>query len=349
VAFIPNLIRFVHRAGLYSTAAALLGAALIAAAAASPDQPPNDSVGAIDGEAIAVTGPMSVDVVNGKVKTVLRSGSDVRVKSGTASIDLIEGGKITICGPAHFSVLKSYGALTIALDTGVILAHLEHGPTLTVFTPQVQAKPIAIGAGPQDVLIGFDPLGAMCVRATRGAVRLEEQLTGGSVLVPQDGDIILTGGLASLRPSSGRCTCEPLVAKVAPPPAPEVSRPAPPEEVRKRAFDPKPVAPAAAPPEKQAVKDPPVYQVMMPPLVFDANSKVPSNFDPKLIIFVRKVRVRPTLIFRGTVEAEPVAVIPPPAPAAAAKTASAKPPAPVEDSVIDRARNYLRNLWSKIW
>ena len=65
---------------------------------------------------------MSVDVVGGKVRTVLRSGSDVHVKAGQARIELIEGGHITICGPAHFSVLKSGGSLTLALDTGTIHA-----------------------------------------------------------------------------------------------------------------------------------------------------------------------------------------------------------------------------------
>src|SRR5207245_6393642 len=60
-----------------------------------------------------------------QVKTVLRSGGDVRVKSGTARIDLVEGGQISICGPAHLSVLKSGGSLTIALDTGTIHVHIE--------------------------------------------------------------------------------------------------------------------------------------------------------------------------------------------------------------------------------
>ena len=45
-------------------------------AAARPDNPsPGDAVGTIEGEAIAVTGPMSVSNVNGSVATVLHSGS----------------------------------------------------------------------------------------------------------------------------------------------------------------------------------------------------------------------------------------------------------------------------------
>ena len=53
-----------------------------------------DAIGAIEGESIAVDGPLSVEVVHGQVKTVLRSGSDVRVKVGQARIELIEGGTI---------------------------------------------------------------------------------------------------------------------------------------------------------------------------------------------------------------------------------------------------------------
>ena len=81
---------------LFSIAASVALFAVFAAAA-RPDNPsPGDSVGSIEGEAIAVTGPMSVENVNGSVATVLHSGSDVRVKSGTAHIKLVEGGQIAI-------------------------------------------------------------------------------------------------------------------------------------------------------------------------------------------------------------------------------------------------------------
>src|SRR6202051_1364387 len=136
--------------GLVSGAAsvALFG---VFAAAAHPDNPsPGDAVGAIEGEAIAVTGPMSVENVNGSIATILHSGSDVRVKSGSARINLVEGGQIAICGPAHFSVLKSGGSLTIALDTGTIHAHIERRPVLTMYTPQIPAQPAEIAGGSAD-------------------------------------------------------------------------------------------------------------------------------------------------------------------------------------------------------
>jgi hypothetical protein len=305
-------------------------------AGARPDEPLSDTVGVIEGEAIAVTGPMTVETVHGQIKTVLRSGSDVHVKSGSARIDLVEGGQITICGPAHLSLLKSGGSLTVALDTGLLRAHIEGEPALTVYTAQIQARTIAIGGGPQDVLVGFESPGTMCIRATRGAVRVEQQLTGQSVVIPQAGDVLLPNGqIDGLRNSAGHCSCELQVAKAAP------------EESRGKLGESKPDAPAAGA-EKAAAKEEPVYQVFMPPLIYDAKAKVQPEVDPRMILIVRRVRVRPTLIFHGRVEGEAVAAVtPPPGPPAAAPTAAPKRAAPASDSFADRVRNFVRKLWSR--
>lgn len=342
-----NWSRFLRRAALSAACFALLCAAFFAAAATPPDEPASDSVGVIDGESISITGPMRVEAVHGQVKTILRSGSDVHVKSGTARIDLVEGGQITICGPAHFSVLKSGGSLTVALDSGTIHVHVQGEPALTIYTPQLQIQTVSIGGGPQDVLVGFDNPGAMCIRANRGAVRLEQQLTGQSILVPQTGDVlVLNGQLDSLRTSAGHCSCEPQVAKAAPPPPPEVSRLATTEEVRDKSVEPKPGT-TSAPAEKPGVKEEPIYQVFMPPLVYDIHAKSQPEFDPKMIVLVRRVRVRPTLIFHGRVEGETVAAVtPPPLPAPPASNAS-KPSAPASDSFMDRVRTFVRKLWSR--
>lgn len=338
---------FLRRAAWSAARVGLLCVAFFSAAAAPPDQPGTDSVGVIDGESISVTGPMRVEAVHGQVKTILRSGSDVHVKSGSARIDLVEGGQITICGPAHFSLLKSGGSLTVALDSGTIHAHVQGEPTLTVYTPQIQVQTVSIGGGPQDVLVGFDSPGAMCVRANRGAVRLEQQLTGQSILVPQTGDVlVLNGQLDSLRTSAGHCSCDPQVAKAAPPPTPEVSRLATTEEVRNKSVEPKSGA-ASAPTEKPGVKEEPIYQVFMPPLVYDIHAKSQPEFDPKMIVLVRRVRVRPTLIFHGRVEGETIAAVtPPPLPPSAASNPS-KPSAPASDSFMDRVRTFVRKLWSR--
>ena len=336
------------------------------------DNPPTptklgDAIGTIEGNAIAVSGPMSVEVVNGQAKTVLHSGSDVRVRSGTARINLVEGGTITICGPAHLSVLKAAGALTVALETGTIHAIIEQQPVLTVYTAQIKAQPISIGEAMQDLLVGFDNPGAMCVRAARGAVRIEQQLTGQSVVIPQAGDVLLLNGqLDSLRTSTGRCICEADLSAAsttpttAPPtpnsePAPEVSTLATSEDIRKRSYDAKPVIPAPTA-RKLAEKEEPIYQVIEPPLVYLANAKVQPEYDPSMVILVRRVRVRPTVIFQGRVLDEPVmapstvaAAGVPASPAAARPSTptSATPTAkkPANPTFTDRVKTFMQKLW----
>ncbi len=344
------LARSVHRATvLFVGGAILFGSAILTALAALPDQPGSDSVGIIEGESIAVNGPMRVEVVGGQVRTILRSGSDVRVKSGTARIDLMEGGKISICGPAHLSVLKSGGSLTVALDAGTIHAHIEREPVLTIYTAQIHARPIAIDDGPEDLLVGFEAPGGMCIRANRGAIRVEQQLTGQSVIIPQTGDVLLPESqIESLRSGAGHCVCELQTAKAATATEFEISRPATAEEARKNALDAKADPPTPA--EKPSIKEEPIYQVFMPPLIYDAKAKVQPEVDPKMIVLVRRVRVRPTLIFQGRVEGEMIAAatpLLPSAPAGAASGSLRKPSTPANDSFFDRVRNFLRKLWSR--
>ena len=337
-----------RRAILLFAAAVLSGAAFRTVFAERPperpDDPTSDSVGVIDGEAIFVSGPMSMEVTGGQVRTVLRSGSDVRVKSGNARIDLVEGGQISICGPAHLSVLKSGASLTVALESGTIHAHIEREPVLTIYTAQIQAHTITIGDGPQDVLVGFDSQGAMCLRANRGAVRLEQQLSGQSVIIPQTGDVLLVNGqFENLQSGVGRCTCE---LQSAPALQPEISRLATAEDVRKNSLNTKADAPPS-PAEKTATEEP-IYEVFMPPLIYDSKAKIQPEVDPRMIVLVRRVRVRPTLIFQGRVEGENVAAAHPSPPAA--RVASANPPksaAPANDSFVDRVRSYVRRLWSR--
>jgi hypothetical protein len=336
------------------------------------DNPPaptklGDAIGTIEGNAIAVSGPMSVEVVNGQAKTVLHSGSDVRVRSGTARINLVEGGTITICGPAHLSVLKAAGALTVALETGTIHAVIEQQPVLTVYTAQIKAQPISIGEATQDLLVGFDNPGAMCVRAARGAVRIEQQLTGQSVVIPQTGDVLLLNAqLDSLRTSTGRCICEAdlSAASLAPAPAPatpsveanpEVSTLATAEDLRKKTYDAKPLIPPPTS-HKPTEKEEPVYQVIEPPLVYLANAKVQPEIDPSMIILVRRVRVRPTVIFQGRVLGEPVMAPGAVAAAAAPSGQSAAQPAtptaatpatkrPANPTFTDRVKTFMQKLW----
>jgi hypothetical protein len=332
------------RSRAFPLAWAFLFVAYFACPISRADNRPGDAIGVIEGEAISVDGPMTVEVVRGQVKTVLRSGSDVHVKAGQARIDLVDGGQIMICGPAHFSVLKAGGAITLALDTGTIHAVVGAEVSLNIYTPQIQAHPISIGNGAEDVLVGLDSAGAMCIRANKGAVRVEQQLTGQSVLVPQSGDVSLTNGqIESLRPATGHCVCtmqaiiKPMTSGV------EVSQLATTEEIKKKAAEPK-AAPTQENAPQVAQPEEPVYQVFMPPLRYDAKSKVQAEFDPNLIILVRRVRVRPTLIFQGRVDGDSVV----------ARAADPAPPLnslpkaqkPAEASTWTRVKTYFRKLWS---
>jgi hypothetical protein len=322
-----------------------------ALAAPYPQEPPGEIIGTIEGQAISVKGPMSVQVVGNEVKTVLRSGVDVRVKTGRARINLAEGGTIAVCGPAHISMLKTGNALTVALDTGTIHAHVEGNLTLNIFTAQILAKTVAIGDGPQDALVGFDTPGLMCVRATSGALRLEEQFGGQSVMVPQGGDVALANGqLQGLRSNSGLCACESAdsAATTANPMAPEISMLASSEELKKSVAPHKPVSrPVADLPAPEIAKPAagqPTYQVFMPPLRYDSSAKVQDEPDPKLIVMVRRVRVRPTLIFQSRVEGE---ALPAPPSLSAEKAKVEQPTAKAaSSSVVDRVKSFFRNLWN---
>lgn len=350
----------VGRGLLCLSLAGIFIAALYLPLSARTDQPSYDTVGAIEGEDVAVQGPLNIEVAQGRTKTILRSGSDIRVNSGQAHIDLIEGGKIAICGPAHLSVLKSVNLLTVALDTGIIHAHIEGPqPTLTVYTAQIQAKPIAIGDAPQDTLVGFDQTGAMCIRADSGAVRVEQQLTAQTVIVPQNGEVLITDGqLEGLRSGVTHCSCELQLPKTltATPPQSEVSRlPTSEETLEASRLAPKAPEPSPAPSKpassKPAAKEGPVYQVFMPPLSYDASAKMQRDyFDPQFIVLVRHVRVRPTLIFQGSVKDAPAAV----KTTAFAATQTPAPPSQqaqqknpqTKNSIIARIRAFFRSLFS---
>jgi hypothetical protein len=123
----------------------------------------------------------------------------------------------------------------------------------------------------------------------------------------------------------------------------EVSRLATPEELKKKPVEKKAAPPAVDPPPKTE-KEEPVYQVFMPPLHYDANAKVQDNFDPNLIVLVRRVRVRPTLIFQGKVEGDPVIAqaTPPVAPV----KPDATQPKPPDDSTWNRVRTFFKKIWS---
>jgi hypothetical protein len=334
---------------------AILVGILLPVLALRSDQPPPDSVGAIDGGDIVVKGPVSIDVANGRSRTLVSNGSEVTVKSGPARLDLVEGGVIGICGPAHFSLLKASGTLTVALDYGSVHAQVQGAPNLTIFTPMLQASLVDIGGAPRDTTIGLETSGAMCIHTTSGAARIEQQLTGQSLLVPQGGELNLTAGqLDATFTSGGSCRCEIAVVKnnpTLPLRSAGLSALSPATEIHPRRPAPQPIYVAEE--RKDSVKienrnvggrasgppaiEQPIYKVVMPPLTFDAASPAPPpDPSPGTILLVRTVRLRPTVVFRGRVEP---AATKPVASAAPASTLAAQNPAQNAQSNVAKSEN----------
>ena len=255
---------------------------------------PSGVVGRLSGDDVTVQGAVSFESERGRSTALLASGADITVRSGRANIELTAGGEIAICGPAHLTLLESGGAITLALDYGQVRPQVDAQLALTVYTPTIVATPVAIGAGSRDLTLGLDQQGAMCALTSRGAVRMEEQFGGQSVLLPQGGQINLTGGqLDTLRSAAGSCQCELLMTRTTAPRRFEVSVPVRPTPAR-----PRPAVPPSAPRTEE-----PIYRVYMPPLTFDAAApEPPPDPDPASILLVREAQPLPELFFRGQVE-----------------------------------------------
>jgi hypothetical protein len=77
----------------------------------------------------------------------------------------------------------------------------------------------------------------------------------------------------------------------------------------------------------------------------------PDNFDPQFIVLVRRVRVRPTLIFQGSVKDAPVIAKNTP-PATPEKPVPTPPPQTQQknpqtnNSILSRIRAFFRSLFS---
>jgi hypothetical protein len=311
-------------------------------------------IGRIEGDDLNVVTTTPTGIETDAAPTVVASGSDVTLHSGHALLLLNAGGEISICGPAHFKLIKSSGAVTLALDYGRVHPSLETSDAFSIYTPTIVATPISISGGTRDITVGLQQDGEMCMLTARGAMRVEPQFSDQSLIVPQGGTISLMGGqINSLKADAAACSCEFSRARMeAPkpaPPAPPRSQPpvdigalAPPlpQESRKTQNAAPPPAPAAEP----------VYTVLMPPLSFDASSpQPPPDPAPETIMLVREVRLRPSAEFRGHVNPAPVQTVevhvtPPPTPARALP--DARPPES-QPGVFDRMRNFFRKLVGK--
>ncbi len=181
-------------------------------------------VGSIEGEDFAVDSAnggttQAIQAVNGQ----LASGARVTVKSGQARVIFNSGGAIAICGAARFQLLASGGTLTVVLEYGEIDLHLDADSAVKIFTPLIVATPISIGGGTRETIVGLARSGDMCLHTPHGAARVEQQLSGESLLVPQFGEVSLAGGqVMALKSPNGTCACQVDEARLIKPKAPAV-------------------------------------------------------------------------------------------------------------------------------
>jgi len=272
--------------------------------------PAPETIGSLVGDEVTVKNAISFDVTNGRSSALLASGSEITVRSGKARIDLGDGDTIAVCGPAHFTIIKAGDTLTLALDYGEVHPQLNSATPLTIYMPLIVATPVAIGDGARDLTVGLDQAGSLCALTISGALRVEEQLGGQGLLVPQGGQVSFSGGeLNAVTESQGACSCELLVVadtvhrqfsmnlQVQPPIQPAASQPVTP------------------PPAPSLPSDAPVYRVTVP-LVFDARAPRPPAGDPPTIVLDEEARLQPQIYFQGDVKPVPP---PQPSPAPVAK------------------------------
>jgi hypothetical protein len=305
-------------------------------------------IGRIEGDDLEVATTTPTGVETDAAPTVVASGSQVTLRSGHALLSLDGGGEISVCGPARFKLVKSAGAITLALDYGRVHPSLNSDETFTIYTPTIIATPISISGASRDTTLGLGQDGEMCVLTTHGAMRVEPQFSDQSLIVPQGGSASLVGGqVESLHGDAAACSCDfprasmerhsPATAGISRPEISKLSHPSLPDQ--KKAEDaPRPSAPATEP----------VYTVLMPAISFDANSPTPPpDPSPESILLVREVRLSPSTVYHGHVNPAPVqAAEIPAATAAPEKQAPAQAPQ-THPGIMDRMRNFFRKLTGK--
>jgi hypothetical protein len=297
-----QFVRSASTARLRSRRLAMVCAALLAALVlstallhAQQGQAPAGTIGRVEGNDVSVEGGSAA--ANGTATTApsmfVANGSVITVHAGQARMTLAGGGVVDICGPAKFTLLQASGAITLALNFGRMRVQLPGNTQLRVFTPTVIATPIDIGGGARDITVGLDLNDSMCVVASSGALRLEQQFTGEGLIVPQAGEFFLAAGkLLPVAGVSGSCQCLGMQARAsAPLPAsPEMGLTAKPQ-------------PAPAP----ATLEPSLSR----PVVAE---KVPAESVPAPVVAVT--------------QPDPLALAPTPQPAPPAAAAEVHDPAP---------------------
>ena len=289
-------------------------------------QAPPGAIGRVEGNDVSVdngtTGGSSPAATTPGSPSFVFNGSVLTVHDGKARLTLVAGGQVDICGPAKFTLLQSGASITLALNFGRVHLQLPASTPLRIFTPTMIATPLDIGGANRDIIAGLDMNDSLCVVATSGAIRLEQQFTGAGLIVPQSGEFFLSAGnLVPVAGTPGSCECTPMHVQSLPPPqipvmgvtsrdqlnveqypsesAPTPAPPtAPPTETAAKEPAPEPnvqlriLAGAnethpTLPAPKDAAPPPPIvsvpeYKIILPPLVYSASSFPAPPQDPAI-------------------------------------------------------------------
>lgn len=277
------------------TATALLWV-LLAATGEAQTMP--QAVGRVEGRDVEVKSPPGAARDSEPGRTWLYSGSELTVRSGSARVELEQGGTIEICGPAQVTFLKSGGSVTLALQYGRLRARPAGALAISIFTALVQGTLIAVGDGPRDAVIGLDAEGTLCVLAYRGAVRLEQQLTGQSLILPESSEVSLRGSqLERMSEAPGACRCESEFSQAERRPATTLA--AVPLTDRASSTPARGQQPSPAP-----AREPATWKAILPPLTYNAGESAAGEPRPEMVLLVREARLRPAVIFKGKVAAK---------------------------------------------
>ncbi|HVA71595.1 MAG TPA: hypothetical protein VNF02_00685 [Candidatus Limnocylindrales bacterium] len=186
-------------------AAVFLASAIFCAGAQVQMSP---TLGQVIGDDISVIGPSHVIERGAERAITFGSGGTIVVHSGRALVEFAGGGELEVCGPAKFTVLASGETLTVALSFGRVHAKFNATRPITIYTPLIIATPMAIENQARDATVGLTDTGAMCVLAEHGAVQVQQQLSGATMIVPQPSEVLLQGTAFGATPAiAGSCRC----------------------------------------------------------------------------------------------------------------------------------------------
>jgi hypothetical protein len=289
-------------------------------------QAPPGAIGRAEGNDVTVDNGTTADnapaVATPGAPSFVFNGSVLTVHDGKARLTLAAGGQVDVCGPAKFTLLQSGAAITLALNFGRIHLQLPASTPLRIFTPTMIATPLDIGGASREITAGLDRNDSLCVVASSGAIRLEQQFTGAGLIVPQGGEFFLSAGnLVPVAGAPGSCECTPMHAQSLPPPQIPVMGVTSRDQLYVQQYPseaaptpaPTPVPPAAIaekepaaepnvqlrilaganethpilPLPKAAAPPPPVvsvpeYKIILPPLVYSASSSPAPPEDPAI-------------------------------------------------------------------